>query len=148
MTTRSKDILPGWTFNADEFSPGVYRLTLTDKDGRKAEIVDDFTDLTVDICVGYAFDIERQTKRNWSKFLFDLVNLKLVGREIERNEHHDRDFGSWVIQTKNKRLLLDGKDGWLTYQEKESGNWIDKETIKDYKRVTFEQFKSFIGSVV
>ena len=147
MTTKNKNILPGWTFKADEFSPGVYRITLTDEDGRKAEIVDDCNDVTVDKCVGYAFDIERQTKRNWNKFLFYFSNLKLTELRTEKNEYHDKDFGSWTIQTNNKRLLLDGKDGWLIYEEKQSADWVDKEIIKDFKRVTFEQFKSFIKKV-
>jgi hypothetical protein len=147
MTTKTKDILPGWTFKADEFSPGVYRITLTDQDGRKAEIVDDCNDATVDKCVGYAFDIEKQTKRNWNKFLFDFSNLKLTDLKTDVNEYHDKAFGSWTIQTKDKRLLLDGKDGWLIYEEKQNGDWVDKEIIKDFKRVTFDQFKSFLKRV-
>jgi hypothetical protein len=147
VTKKDKDILPGWTFKVDEFSPGAYRITLTDEDGRKAEIVDDYNDLTLDKCIGYAFDIERQTKRNWNKFLFDFSNLRLTDLEIERNEYHDKAFGSWTIQTKYKRLLLDGKDGWLIYEEKQNSDWVDKEIIKDFKRVTFEQFKSFIKKV-
>jgi len=67
--------------------------------------------------------------------------------EIEKNEYHDNAFGSWTIQTKEKRLLLDGKDGWLIYEEKQNGDWVDKEVIKDFKRMTFEQFKSFIKKV-
>jgi hypothetical protein len=147
MTTKKKDILPGWTFKVDEFSPGAYRITLTDGDGRKAEIVDHYNDLTLEKCIGYAFDIERQAKRNWNKFLFDFSNLRLPDLEIEKNEYHDKAFGSWTIQTKDKRLLLDGKDGWLIYEEKQNGDWVDKEVIRDFKQVTFEQFKSFIKKV-
>lgn len=47
MTTKKQDILPGWIFKVDEFSPGAYRITLTDGDGRKAEIVDDYNDSTL-----------------------------------------------------------------------------------------------------
>lgn len=83
MTTKTKHMLPGWTFKVDEFSPGVYRITMTDPDGRKAEIVDDCNDATVDKCIGYAFDIEKQTKRNWNKFLFDFSNLKLADVKTE-----------------------------------------------------------------
>lgn len=147
MTTKKKDKLPNWTFKVDESSPGAYRITLTDEDGRKAEIVDDYNDLTLDKCIGYAFDIERQTERNWNKFLFDFANLRLTHLEIEKNEYHDKAFGSWTIQTKDKRLLLDGKDGWLIHEEKQNGDWVDKETIRDLKQVTFEQFKSFISKV-
>jgi len=147
MTIKTKDILPGWTFKADEFRPGVYRITLTDEDGRNAEIVDDCNEATIDKCVGYAFDIEKQTKRNWNRFLFDFSNLKLTNLEKEVNVYHEKAFGSWIIQTKDKRLLLDGKDGWLIYGEKQNGDWIDKEVIKDFKRVTFDQFKSFLKRV-
>jgi hypothetical protein len=148
MTTNTKDILPGWTFRADEFTPGVYKITLTDVDGRKAEIVDDCNDATVDKCIGYAFDIERRTKRNWNKFLFEFSKLKLANVKTDKNEYHEKAFGSWTIQTKDKRLLLDGKDGWLIYEENQNGDWVDKEVIKDFKRLTFEQFKGFIKKVV
>jgi len=144
MKTNTKDILPGWTFKVDEFSPGAYRITLTDEDGRKAEIVDDYTEQTLDKCVGYAFDIERQTKRNWNRFLYDFSNLRLPDIKTERNEYNKEVFGSWTIQVKDKRLLLDGRDGWLIYEEKLNGDWVDKEIIKDFERVTFEEFKSFI----
>ena len=147
METNTKDILPGWTLKVDEFRPGAYRITLTDEDGRKAEIVDDYSELTLDKCIDYAFDIERQTKRNWNKFLYDFSNLRLKDIKIQENKYHDQDFGSWTIQTKDKRLLLDGKDGWLIYEEKQNGDWVDKETIKDFKRVTFEQFKNFLKKV-
>jgi len=43
--------------------------------------------------------------------------------------------------------MLDGRDGWLIYEEKQNGDWVDKEIIKDFKSVTFEQFKSFIEKI-
>jgi hypothetical protein len=147
MKLNSKVLLPGWTFKVDEFSPGAYRVTLTDGDGRKAEIVDDYNDATLDKCIGYAFDIERQVTKNWNKFLFDFSNLRLTNLEIHEREYNDQAFGSWTIQAKDKRLLLDGKDGWLIYEEKQNGSWVDKDTIKDFKRVTFDQFKRFIRRI-
>jgi hypothetical protein len=147
MTDNTKEILPGWTLKVDEFSPGAYRITLTDHDGRKAEIVDDYNDLILDKCTDYAFEIEKQTKRPWNKFLYDFANLRLKDLKIQEKEYHDKAFGSWTIQTKDKRLLLDGRDGWLIYEEKQKGDWVDKETIKDFKRVTLEQFKRFINKI-
>ena len=147
MTDNTTEILPGWTLKVDEVSAGAYKITLTDQDGRKAEIVDDYSDLSLDKCTDYAFEIEKQTKRTWNKFLYDFANLRLKNLKIEKKEYHDKDFGSWTIQTKDKRLLLDGRDGWLIFEERQNGNWIDKETIKEFKRVTLEQFKSFTKKI-
>ena len=144
MKTKNKEILPGWILNVDEFSPGGYRVTLTDVDGRKAEIVDDYNELTLDKCMGYAFDIERQTKRSWNKFLYDFFYLRLKDITIYEHEYHDKAFGSWIILTKHKRLLMDGRDGRLTYEEDQNSDWVEKEAIEDSKRVTYEEFKRFV----
>ena len=136
--------MPGWTLNVDEFSPGGYRIMLTDQDGRKADITDDYNELTLDKCMNYAFDIERQTKRNWNKFLYDFFNIRLKDIPIYEHEYHDKSFGSWIILTKHKRLLLDGRDGRLTYEEDQNSDWVEKEAIEDSKRMTYEEFKRFI----
>jgi hypothetical protein len=147
MTDDTSEILPGWTLKVDEVSAGAYKITLTDQDGRKAEIVGDYNDLSLDKCTDYAFEIEKQTKRTWNKFLYDFAYLRLKNLKIEKKEYRDKDFGSWTIQTKDKRLLLDGRDGWLIFEERQSGDWIDEETIKDFKGVTFQQFKSFTKKI-
>ena len=144
MTSNNNEILPGWTLNVDEFSPGGYRITLTDEDGRKAEIVDDYNDLTLDKCMSYAFDIERQTRRSWNKFLYDFFYLRLKDITIYEHKYHDKSFGSWIILAEHKRLLLDGRDGRLTYEEDLNNDWVERETIDDFKRVTYEQFKRFV----
>jgi hypothetical protein len=147
MTDNNKEILPGWTLKVDEVSAGAYRITLIDQDGRKAEVVDDYNDLTLDKCTDYAFEIEKQTTRTWNKFLYDFASLRLKSLKLHEKEYHDKDFGSWTIQTKDKRLLLDGRDGRLIYEEKQQSDWVDKETIKDFRLVTLEQFKNFTNKI-
>jgi hypothetical protein len=147
MIDNTKEILPGWTLKVDEFTAGGYRITMTDQDGRKAEIVDDYNDLTLEKCSDYAFEIEKQTKRNWNKFLFDFACNRLKELQIEKQEYHDKAFGSWTIQIKDKRLLLDGRDGWLIYEQRHNGDWVDKETIKEFKTVTLKQFKSLTNNI-
>ena len=147
MRDNTKEILPGWTLKVDEFNSGGYRITLTDRDGRKAEVVDDYNDVTLDKCVDYAFEIEKQTKRNWNKFLFDFAYGGLKNLKSLKQEYHDEAFGSWMIQINDKRLLLDGRDGWLIYEQRQDSDWVEKETIKNFNTVTLDQFKSFIKKI-
>jgi hypothetical protein len=147
MRDNTKEILPGWTLKVDEFAPRGYRIILTDEDGRKVEVVDDYNDATLDKCIDYAFEIEKQTKRNWNKFLFDFSCGELKDLKIEKQEYHDEAFGSWTIQINDKRLLLDGRDGWLIYEQRQGGDWIEKEAIKNFKTVTLDEFKSFMKKI-
>ncbi len=45
--------LPRWKTNIDEISNGVFKVTLTDADGRKAEIIDNATDETIDKAIEF-----------------------------------------------------------------------------------------------
>src|SRR6185312_16697019 len=113
MNTNS---LPGWTTKIDEISNGVFKVTLTDKFGRKAEVVDNATDETIDKTLSYAFDIEKKVSSNWNKFLFDLCLLRLKDKTITKESYNDKDFGSWLIEVVDKRLLYLGKESWLVSQ--------------------------------
>ena len=131
--------LPGWNLKVLEISPGAYTITLTDIDGRKAEITDHYNEASLNRCLDYAFDIERQTARDWNKFLYDLVIDRLADATIDNMDYHPADFGSWIIQIRDKRLLLDGKDGCLIYQEKQNDVWVDEASMLNFRHVTFEQ---------
>lgn len=93
-------------------------MTLTDAYGRKAEIIDNVTDVTIDKAIGYAFDIEKQISKNWNLFRYNLAVQKLADNEIETKEYNDKVFGSWYIERQDKRLVYDGKDSWLIFQKK------------------------------
>jgi hypothetical protein len=126
----NKKSIPGWTINIDEISSGVFQVTLTDGYGRKAEIIDNATDETIERAIGDAFDIEKQISLNWNLFLYDLTVQKLSDKDINNKEYNDKVFGSWFIERQDKRLVYDGKESWLIFQTKTKGDWTDIETIK------------------
>ncbi len=126
----NKKSIPGWTISIDEISNGVFKVTLKNGCGRKAEIIDNATDETIEKAIGDAFDIEKQISQNWNLFLYDLAVLRLSEKDIKNKEYNDNAFGSWFIERKDKRLVYDGKDSWLIFQTKTKGDWIDIETIK------------------
>lgn len=123
--------LPGWKTNIDEISNGVFKVTLIDTDGRKAEIIDNATDETIEQAIGYAFDIEKEISKNWNKFLFDFCINRFKNLLMMNQEYNDNAFGSWFIEFKSERLLYDGKDSCLILQVKSNKDWIDKKIIKN-----------------
>jgi len=122
--------IPGWTTNIDEISNGVFKVILTDAYGRKAEIVDNATDETIERTIANAFDIEKQISKNWSLFLYELCVQKLGGTEIKIKEYSDKGFGSWFVQKVDKRLIYDNKESWLTFQTKSKDYWTELEIIR------------------
>ena len=123
--------IPGWKINIDEISSGVFNVTLRDGYGRKAEIIDNAIDETIERAIGDAFDIEMQISQNWNLFLYDLAVQKLSDVDIKNKEYNDKAFGSWFIEIRDNRLVYDGKDFWLIFQTKTKGNWTDLDTIKN-----------------
>lgn len=140
MNTKS---LPGWTTKIDEISNGVFKVTLTDKFGRKAEVVDNATDETIDKALSYAFDIERKVSSNWNKFLFDFCLLRLKDKTITKESYNDKDFGSWFIEVVDKRLLYLAKESWLVSQTKSDNKWFDNYIIKD-NELTYDTVSLFL----
>jgi hypothetical protein len=105
-------------------------MTRKDANGRKAEIVDNATDETIERTISEAFDIEKQSSKNWNLFLYDLAIQKLVDTDITIKEYDDKVFDSWFIERENKRVVYDGKDAWLLFQTKNNSDWTDIDTIK------------------
>ena len=122
--------LPGWTINIDEVSNDVFKITLIDLYGHKAEITDNSIDETIKRAVSYAFDIEKQISKNWNLFLYDLCLLQLTNRSMIKQGYNDEAFGSWYTELHYKRVVYDGKDSLLIFQIKQSNEWLDKITIK------------------
>ena len=126
----NKKSIPGWTINIDEISNGVFKVTLTDAYGRKAEIIDNATDETIEKAISDAFDIEKKISLNWNLFIYELAIQKLSDTDIKTKEYKNEVFGSWFIERQERRLVYDGKDSWLIFQTKAKGNWKDLEIIK------------------
>ena len=105
-------------------------MTRKDANGRKAEIVDNATYETIERTISEAFDIEKQSSKNWNLFLYDLAIQKLVDTDITIKEYDDKVFDSWFIERENKRVVYDGKDAWLLFQTKNNSDWTDIDTIK------------------
>ena len=140
----NKKSIPGWTINIDEISNGVFKVTLTDCYGRKAEIIDNATYETIERAIGDAFDIEKQISQNWNLFLYELAVQILADKDIKNKEYNDKLFGSWLIERKDKRLVYDGKDSWLIFQTKTNDDWTDIEIIKN-DELKYSNFVSHIN---
>ena len=121
--------IPGWTTNIEEISNGVFRVILTDKYGRKAEVIDNASDETIERAISDAFDIEKQISKNWNLFLFNLCIEAINNKSIVNKEYNDIAFGSWYIESEKNRLIYDGKDNWLIFQTKIGADWTDKIVI-------------------
>ena len=135
--------IPGWKIKINEFSPGVFRVTLIDKEGRKVEVIDSVTDTTIDLAKDYAFGIERQLKNRWSKFLYDFCIFNLSAKTPATHGYTESAFGSWIFEFIDKRLLYDGKEFLLIFQTKENGNWTNQ-TIIDKDEVKYSNFIELI----
>jgi hypothetical protein len=137
------NLLLGWTTKIDEISNGVFKVTLTDKFGRTAEVVDNATDETIHKTLSYAFDIERKISSNWNKFLFNFCLLRLRDKTISKESYNEKDFGSWLIEVVDKRLLYLGKESWLVSQTKSDNKWFDNYIIKD-NELTYDTVSLFL----
>lgn len=127
----NKTSIPGWTINIDENSNGVFKVTLTDAYGHKAEVIGNATGETIERATGDAFDIEKEISQHWNLFLYNLAVQKLSDKNVEHKEYKDEAFGSWFIERQDKRLVYDGKDSWLVFQTKIKNDWTDIEIIEN-----------------
>jgi hypothetical protein len=138
--------LPGWKTIIDEISNGVFKVTLVDNDGRKAEVIDIASNETIDKAVGFAFDIEKQVTKNWNKFLYDFCLLRFSVSTIVKQDYNDKAFGSWFIEFKNHRIVYDGRDFWLILQELCNDDWLDNEIIKK-SEMTFQLLTKTLNKI-
>lgn len=142
----NKNSIPGWTTKIDEISNGVFKVTLTDSYGRKAEIIDNATDETVERAISDAFDIEKQISQNWNLFLYELAMQKLIKTEFKHTEFNENAFCSWFIEARDKRLLYDGKESLLIFQTKSKNDWNDLRIIKQ-DEIRYSNFVEQINSL-
>lgn len=125
----SKNSIPGWQTHIDEILNGVFKVIVTDANGRKAEIIDNATDETIERAVGYAFDIEKQISLNWNLFLYELAIKRLSAISFVKKEYDNKAFGSWLIEKYDKRLIYDGKESYLIIQIRVNDEWEELESI-------------------
>lgn len=134
-----KNNIPGWTISIDEISNGVFKVTLTDNFGRKAEIVDVDAETTIDKAKDYVFDIEMKISKKWNKFLFDFCVMNIGDTNILSKRYDESDFSSWFVELADKRFVYDGRDFILTKQTMKDGAWADSRAIKN-DDITYSNF--------
>lgn len=125
----NKKSIPGWTLVTEEISNGIFKATLTDICGRKAEMIDNTIDETIEKTVSSAFDIEKRISQNWSLFLFELAIQNVSEKDDIVKDYSHNSFGSWFIESREKRLIFDGRDSLLLIEVRDRAEWKDTETI-------------------
>jgi hypothetical protein len=149
MIKNNSKIIDGWTIHFEEVSNNVYKVELIDNFGRQASTTDHDLEKAIETCLSYSFDIERQLNNSLNKFTYDTFKYFLNYEKILTDNYSDKDFGSWIIQKSNKRIIFDGKDSILILQSQtEEDNWTDDLAIKltdlTFKQITElkEKFKN------
>ncbi|HMI05729.1 MAG TPA: hypothetical protein VK541_24790 [Pedobacter sp.] len=141
MLRKKTELADKWTVNFDEVSNNVYKVELTDTFGRKAGTTDHDLDRAIETCLSYAFDIEKQLNNPLNKFIYDTFKYFLSDQTLLSDNYSGKDFGSWIIEKNEKRIILDGKESLLALQSQTASNvWVDDFTIK-VRELTFEQLK-------
>jgi hypothetical protein len=146
LTLKNKSqALPGWTLNFDEISNNVYKVVLTDSFGRQAATTDYDLERAVKTCEGYAFDIERQISKDWSRFLFDYAMLKLEGTVTFSNGDPKTAYGSWGVRVKDKIVTYEGRDDVLIARDSNADAFDYKAiALKDLSFDTFNEYIDFL----
>jgi hypothetical protein len=138
-------ILPHWVLRFDEVSNNVYKVALNDSSGRQAASTDHDLERAVKTCEGYAFDIERQISKDWSRFLFDYAMLKLEGRVTFSNGDPKNAYGSWSIRVEGKILTYEGRDDVLITRDSNADAFDYKAiALKDLSFDTFNEYIDFL----
>lgn len=122
--------IPGWTAAVDENHSEALKVILTDKSGRKVEVIGAGRDETLEKALNAAFDIQKEVVTGWSRFLYDLCCSELADSAITRQIYYDNAFGSWIIEVRDSRILYDGRDFWIITQFREGNDWIGKTILK------------------
>ena len=135
----NSELIDRWKLHYDEISNNVYKVELIDNFGRKTATTDHDLERAIETCISYSFDIEKQLENSLNKFTFDTFKYFLANEKLLVENYSDKDFGSWIIEKKMKRIILDGRDLLLTFQsEIETDIWTDDMAIK-LTDLTFKQ---------
>jgi hypothetical protein len=143
ISNNISEILPGWTLTLDEVSNNVFKVTLTDAIGRQVTTTDSDLEKALITVQTYAFDIEIQISKNWTKFLYETSIIKLGDKKIIKKEYHEKVFGSWYIILTKNRILLDARDHLFSIQTFIENNWTDTKIFSLYD-LTYEEYLNSI----
>jgi hypothetical protein len=140
MSTK-EEILPGWTMTIEKQKDDLYRLVATDKHGYKSEIFDSDIDQGSMRCLERAFEIEQKIGKNRNEFFFELLSGLTDTSNIKEKRYDKEIFGSWVIGTKEKRIVLDGRDYEIRIEKKNRklfrNNWITIRQINHLENLKY-----------
>lgn len=148
FTKNNPELFAGWTLYTNEVSNGVTFFEMTDLNGCQVSCTDGDYERGLNNCISFAFDVEKKISRNWNKFLFDLFKYELRSYKLLENNYSEIDFGSWIISTKKKRIILDGKESELMIQNKSLfKNWRGVKSL-NLSNIVFEDIKEFKHFIV
>ena len=146
LKDRNMKIVPGWTIKIDEISNGVFKVTATAQYGSKSEVVGSASDETIEKAISGAFDIEKQVSKQFGLFLYEFAIKNLTKLVIKKTQYDSQNFGSWIIETKNKRLILDGRDNFIILENKILNTWVIKNTITT-KEISYYIFNDLLSKL-
>lgn len=138
--------IPGWKLNVNEISNVVFKVTVTALYGSKSEVIDIASDETIESAISGAFDIEKQVLNQFGLFLYEFTMQNLTEVVIKKAKYDNQAFGSWFIETKNKRLILDGRDNFIILEQKMLKLWIAQETLQT-KDISYNTFKNLLSKL-
>lgn len=129
-----ENIIPNWKLKIEEVSNNVYLVTGKAIYGSEVSYKDSNFDFAIQQCENYAFDIEKQINKEWSKFLYDYLKIKLDKYSIITDRYDRYAFGSWFIEFEDYRVIFDGKDYRMIIQTKDNNSWTEllSENIKAF----------------
>lgn len=136
-----------WTLENKEVSNGVTFFEMTNLNGCKVSCTDHDYERGLNNCISYAFDLEKQISKNWSKFLYEYCKFELKGIKFNEELYSDLDFGSWHFSLSKKRIVYDGKNFDLSIQKKRIfSNWREIRIVK-ISEIKLENLKEFIDFI-
>jgi hypothetical protein len=143
-----KQILPNWTLDIKEVSNNAYLFSAQSLNGNKAEITvsGEEYDYGYKKCLEGAFDIELQLKYD-NKFLYALFLRLIDFSKIKEHKYHNMAFGSWYIQSNLVRVLLDGKDNILYFEQKQNKKWIRIDSLNLRNRIKTDDILKILNEV-
>jgi len=148
--TDFNNIFPDWTLKIDEISNNVYQFTAINKAGNQVEFTDSDYDNGLKRILGETFDLQMQFSEEINKLIFDTFLILLDNNLIMDKKYEPEIFGSWIIQLKNKRIILDGKESILSLEKKKGiliTDWTDQKSIHIRDGLKYEDIEMIINEI-
>ena len=83
--------------------------------------------------------------KNRNKFFFDIISGLANDPKVIEKRYDDEVFGSWVIQTKDARIVLDGRDYEIRIEKKNSKlfrkTWITLRQISHLENLKYSDLE-------